>query len=84
LEKGDIIRRGDPVIIRWSIDENGLLNSNLEFPEISQTYNTGKMYASAEGHKDYGGDAGFRLASESLSNAREDVGVGASARRFSC
>lgn len=31
------------------------------------------MYASAEGHKDYGGDAGFRLASESLSNAREDV-----------
>jgi molecular chaperone DnaK len=73
LEKGDIIRRGDPVIIHWSIDENGLLDSNLEFPEISQTYNTGKMYASAEGHKDYGGDAGFRLAAESLSNAREDV-----------
>src|SRR5450755_1864868 len=46
LEKGDIIRRGDAVIIHWSIDENGLLNSNLEFPEISQTYNTGKMYAS--------------------------------------
>jgi molecular chaperone DnaK len=73
LEKGDIIRRGDAVIIHWSIDENGLLNSNLEFPEISQTYNTGKMYASAEGHKNYDGDVGLRLASESLSNAREDV-----------
>jgi molecular chaperone DnaK len=73
LEKGDIIRRGDPVIIHWSIDENGLLNSNLQFPEISQTYNTGKMYASAEGHKNYDGDSGLRLASQSLINAREDV-----------
>ncbi len=51
LEKGDVIRKGDPVVVHWSIDENGLLDSNLEFTEISQTYNTGKMYVSAEGDR---------------------------------
>jgi molecular chaperone DnaK len=61
------------VIVHWSIDENGLLNSKLEFPEISQTYDTGKTYVSAEGHKNYDGEEGFKLASESLSSAREDV-----------
>jgi molecular chaperone DnaK len=73
LEKGDIIRRGDPVIVHWSIDENGLLNCSLEFPEINQTYDAGKMYVSSEGHKNFDGDIGFRIASDSLNSAREDV-----------
>ncbi|MCC8978670.1 Hsp70 family protein [Bradyrhizobium acaciae] len=73
LAAGDIIRRGDPVIIHWSIDENGLFNCKLEFSKISQTYETGKMYVSAEGHRSYDGSEGQRLASESLMKAREDV-----------
>jgi molecular chaperone DnaK len=73
LEKGDIIRRGDPVIVHWSIDENGLLDCSLEFREINRTYDAGKMYIASEGHKNYDGDVGFRLASESLNGAREDI-----------
>ena len=73
LAAGDIVRRGDPVIIHWSIDENGLFNCKLEFPKISQTYETGRMYVSAEGHRSYDGSEGQRLASESLIKAREDV-----------
>ncbi|WP_315715376.1 MULTISPECIES: Hsp70 family protein [unclassified Bradyrhizobium] len=73
LATGDIIRRGDPVIIHWSIDENGLFNCKLEFPKISQTYETGKMYVSAEGHRSYDGAEGHRLATESLAKARDDV-----------
>ncbi len=73
LEKGDLIRKGDPVIAHWTIDENGLLDSNLEFTEIRQTYNTGKMYVSAEGHKNFDGEAGHRIASEAISDARGDV-----------
>ncbi|MFB9265963.1 Hsp70 family protein [Bradyrhizobium erythrophlei] len=73
LATGDIIRRGDPVIIHWSIDENGLFNCKLEFPRISQTYETGKMYVSAEGHRSYDGSEGQRLATESLAKARADV-----------
>jgi molecular chaperone DnaK len=73
LERGDIIRRGDPVLIHWAIDENGLLNCKLEFPKISQTYETGKMYVSAEGHRNYDGHEGHRLATEALNSAREDV-----------
>ena len=73
LDKGDVIRRGDPVIVHWSIDANGLLDCDLELSEIRQTYSTGKMFVSAEGHKNYDGEDGFRLASEALSNARSDV-----------
>lgn len=73
LEKGDVIRRGDPVIVHWSIDENGLLDSNLEFTQISQIYNTGKMYVSAEGHKNFDGEAGHRIAAEAIGGAREDI-----------
>jgi molecular chaperone DnaK len=73
LEPGDIIRRGDPVIVHWSIDENGLLNCKLEFPEIHQTYEIGKMYVSADGHKNFDGDAGQKLASEALIMARDDI-----------
>jgi molecular chaperone DnaK len=72
LEKGDIIRRGDPVIVHWSIDENGLLNCSLAFTEINKIYDAG-IYISSEGHKNYDGDIGFRLASESLNGAREDI-----------
>jgi hypothetical protein len=56
------MRGVDPVLVHWSIDENGLLNSKLEFPLISQTYDTGKI--SPEGHKNYDGEEGFKLASE--------------------
>ncbi len=73
LGSGDIIRRGDPVIVHWSIDENGLLNCKLEFPEISQIYQIGKMYVSADGHKNFDGDAGQKLASEALTRARDDI-----------
>lgn len=73
LATGDIIRRGDPVIVHWSIDENGLFNCKLEFSAISQTYDTGKMYISAEGHRNYDGADGQRWAAESLAKAREDV-----------
>ena len=73
LAPGDIIRRGDPVVVHWSIDENGLFHCKLEFSKISQTYDTGKMYISAEGHRNYDGSEGQRLASESLAKAREDV-----------
>ena len=73
LEKGDVIRKGDPVVVHWSIDENGLLDSNLEFTAISQTYNTGKMYVSAGGHKNYDGEVGHRIASEAVGDARSDV-----------
>jgi molecular chaperone DnaK len=73
LDLGDIIRRGDPIVAHWSIDENGLLDCNLELPEIGQTYNTGKMYVSSEGHKNYDGDEGFKLASQAIVSARSDV-----------
>jgi molecular chaperone DnaK len=73
LETGDLIRRGDPVVIHWSIDVNGLLSCRLEFSKIGKTYETGKMYVSAEGHKNYDGADGQHLASESLEKARLDV-----------
>jgi molecular chaperone DnaK len=73
LDKGDVIRRGDEVYVNWEVDENGLLNCELQFPSINKTYEKGKMYISAMGHKSFEGENGLRLATDALADATEDV-----------
>jgi molecular chaperone DnaK len=73
LSRGDVIRRGDDVFVHWEIDANGLLDCRLEFPSLSRTYNTGKMYVSTAGHKNFAGDEGRALAGSILQIADNDI-----------
>jgi len=73
LERGDVIRRGDEVYVEWSVDANGLLSCKLQFPKISKTFDTGTMYVSTIGHKNFDGEEGTLLAADSLEAAREDI-----------
>jgi molecular chaperone DnaK len=73
LERGDVIRRGDSVFVEWSVDSNGLLSCKLQFPSINKTYDTGTMYVSTLGHKNFDGEDGTLLAADSLEGAREDI-----------
>jgi molecular chaperone DnaK len=73
LERGDVIRKGDNVFVRWSIDGNGLLNCELEVPEISRTFATHRVYVSTRDHKNFDGDDGVRLAAEAIQAADDDV-----------
>jgi molecular chaperone DnaK len=73
LALGDVIRRGEAIFVNWQIDANGLLNCTIEFESIGQTYDTGKMYVAAAGHKNFDGEAGFALATDALEGARSDI-----------
>ena len=73
LEKGDVIRRGDFVGINWRIDTNGLLSCKIEIPSISKTYDAGQMYVDTEGHKNFDGVDGYRLAVDALESAQTDI-----------
>jgi molecular chaperone DnaK len=73
LERGDVIRKGDDVFVRWSIDGNGLLDCVLEVPEISRTFSTGRMYVSTRDHKNFDGDDGIRFAAEVVQSADDDI-----------
>jgi molecular chaperone DnaK len=73
LERGDVIRKGDNVFVRWSIDGNGLLNCELTVSEISRTFSTHRVYVSTRDHKNFDGDDGVRLAAEAIQAADDDV-----------
>ena len=73
LERGDVIRRGDEMFIHWTIDGNGLLVCRIEVPSVSASYDVNNMYVSAEGHRNFDGEDGFRIASDAISAARGDL-----------
>ena len=73
LDRGDVIRKGDDVLVHWSIDGNGLLNAELELPSISKRYSWGRMYISTRDHRNFNGEDGIRLAAEAIDSAEEDI-----------
>lgn len=73
LEKGSIIRKGDDIIIRWKMDDNGLLNCAIDIPDLSSTFETGKFYVSSLGHEKFEGSDGAALADSVLESAQADV-----------
>ena len=73
LDKGEVIRRGDRIFLDWEADENGLLNCVFQIPEIRKIFNVVNMYIPAAGHKSFGGDDGYRVATDALERAHEDV-----------
>lgn len=75
LERGDVIRRGDEIVCRWSMDDNGLLHCILELPALGQTYEVGRMYVDTAGHRNFDGEDGANLATAVLDDAESDLGA---------
>jgi molecular chaperone DnaK len=73
LDRGDVVRKGDDVFVCWTIDGNGLLDTELEVPSIFRRYSTGRTYVSTRDHKNFDGEDGIRLAAEMLDSAEEDI-----------
>jgi molecular chaperone DnaK len=73
LERGDVIRRGDKIIVHWTIDENGLLNCALEIPSITRKFDTGKMFTDQGAQKSFQGQEGEDLANSVLTTARAEL-----------
>jgi molecular chaperone DnaK len=77
LERGETLRRGDEIVVRWSMDDNGLLNCSIDLPSLSRTFDTGKFYVSSAGHQNFEGDDGAALAQAVLQAAEGDLAAAA-------
>jgi len=68
-----IIRRGDNVLIHWTIDANGLLDCKVEVPAVEAIFDAGKMYIASAGHQSFDGEGGAKLAGQALAAAQDDI-----------
>ena len=73
LEKGETLRKGAEIIIRWAMDDNGILNCSVDLPDLSKTFDTGKFYVSSAGHQNFEGEEGRALADDVIGSAEHDV-----------
>lgn len=71
LQNGDILKRGEDVMLHWTIDQSGLMDCKVEFPSISQFYDIG--YLSTAGHKNFDGSEGDAHAQAALELAKSDI-----------
>jgi molecular chaperone DnaK len=75
LEKGEVIRRGDDVFVDWTVDENSLLECAFRIPSIQKDFAVKNMYVPAEGHRNYEGEDGHKLAVSALQSAQNDLEI---------
>lgn len=75
LERGEVIRRGDHVRVHWTLDENGLLDSELEIrgQAIGRRFKTGKMFTDQGAKKNFEGQEGEVLAKAALDTAQAEL-----------
>lgn len=71
LAPGQIIRKGDPVNVHWSIDANSLLHCHFEMPDIGLYHSLENMYVPSAFNFD--GEDGAQLAREGIDDARKDL-----------
>ena len=73
LEEGDFLRKGDEIIIRWEMDDNGLLKCAVELPSLGRVFDTRNFYTPAAGHQNFEGKDGEALAGAVLADAERDL-----------
>jgi molecular chaperone DnaK len=75
LERGEVIRRGDPIHVYWTLDENALLNCELEIKgqAIGRRFNTGKMFTDQGAKQNFEGPEGVMLAKATVDTAQEEL-----------
>jgi molecular chaperone DnaK len=73
LDRGETIRRGVPIKVYWSLDENGLLNCELEIDNIARRFATGKMFVDQGARKSFDGKEGEQFANSVLDMAEREL-----------
>lgn len=75
LESDAVVRKGDEVVVHWTVDDNMLLACSVELPALGIKLDNHRFYVPSLGHKNYEGEMGLLLASNALGEAQEDVNV---------
>jgi molecular chaperone DnaK len=73
LDEGQVLRRGDEVVLHWSADENGLLKVSLELPSLEMHLPDFQIYDPGLGQRDFSGEDGRTLVGEALAQADNDI-----------
>ena len=73
LEEGEFLRKGEEIIIRWEVDDNGLLKSKVEIPSLGRVFDTRNFYTPSAGHQNFEGKDGESLAGAVLADAERDL-----------
>ena len=73
LEEGEFLRKGDEIIIRWEVDDNGLLKCKVEIPSLGRVFDTRNFYTPSAGHQNFEGKDGESLAGAVLADAERDL-----------
>jgi molecular chaperone DnaK len=73
LEKGEVLRKGSEIVIRWAMDDNGILNCSIDLPDSSKSFDSDKFYVSSAGHQNFEGDEGKQIADDVIDMAKADI-----------
>ena len=73
LEEADILRKGEEIIIRWEMDDNGLLKCAVEISSLGGVFDTRNFYTPTAGHQNFEGKEGQALAGAVLADAESDL-----------
>ncbi|HEV2364726.1 MAG TPA: Hsp70 family protein [Caulobacteraceae bacterium] len=73
LERGETLRAGDPIIVNWDMDDNGLLKCTLELPHQQKSFDTGRFFSPIVGHRNFADEDGRLLATAVVKQARESL-----------
>ncbi|UES52876.1 Hsp70 family protein [Roseibium aggregatum] len=73
LDLGERLNRGDSIIVRWKMSDNGLLNFSVELPTLGKIIDAHNLYLAPAGHKNFEGQAGSEIASQLLAQAEKDL-----------
>jgi molecular chaperone DnaK len=73
MEDGQVLRRGDEVVLHWAVDENGLLKVSVALPSIEMHLPDFQIYDPGLGQRNFSGDDGRKLVGEDLTQADNDI-----------
>jgi molecular chaperone DnaK len=73
LSEGDVLRRGDEIVLHWEMDENGLIRVTAEMPSLGIHNRQESIYFPEIGERDFSGPNGAQLAGDAIVQAEEDI-----------
>ena len=73
LSEGDVLRRGDEIILHWEMDENGLIRVTAEMPGLGIHNRQESIYDPGIGERDFSGPNGAQLAGGAIVEAENDI-----------
>ena len=67
------LRKGDEVLIHWTMSEGQEITTEVEFPSVQQRFDSSNFYNWQVARQNFSGDAGAKMASTHLGLAQKEM-----------